>query len=137
MLAAPTVYPLRRPRRWGFALACLLFLAGILPASAAPQAALQFAHEESDLAPDSAARFGKLPNGLRYVVRSNGEPRNRASLRLVVLAGSFMEMEYQRGLAHFLEHLAFNGSRHYPKGTLVATLQRLGMSFGADTNAYT
>ncbi len=89
------------------------------------------------MAPDSAARFGKLPNGLRYVVRSNGEPRNRASLRLVVLAGSFMEMEYQRGLAHFLEHLAFNGSRHYPKGTLVATLQRLGMSFGADTNAYT
>ena len=81
--------------------------------------------------------FGTLPNGLRYVVMPNHEPKARASLRLLVLAGSFEETESQRGLAHFLEHMAFNGSTHYAPGTLVEKLQRLGMGFGADTNAST
>jgi zinc protease len=97
----------------------------------------RFAHERSDLKPDPAARFGKLPNGLHYVVLANHEPKERASLRLVVLAGSFHEKEDQRGLAHFLEHMAFNGSTHYPPGTIVEFFQRMGMSFGGDTNAYT
>jgi hypothetical protein len=91
----------------------------------------------SDLRADPAARFGTLPNGLRYVVMPNHEPKGRASLRLLVLAGSFEETEAQRGLAHFLEHMAFNGSTHYAPGTLVERLQRLGMGFGADTNAST
>ncbi len=99
--------------------------------------ALPFPQTESDLKPDPAARFGTLPNGLRYVIRANHEPKNRASLRLVVQAGSLNENEDQRGLAHFLEHMAFNGSAHYPPGTLVEFLQRMGMSFGADTNAST
>ncbi|HEX3730267.1 MAG TPA: pitrilysin family protein, partial [Opitutaceae bacterium] len=100
-------------------------------------APLPFPQANSNLAPDPQARFGVLPNGLRYVVLPNREPRNRASLRLLVLSGSLEEAENQRGLAHFLEHMAFNGSTHYPPGTLVEYFQRLGMSFGGDTNAYT
>ena len=98
---------------------------------------LPFPHEGSDLKPDPAARFGKLPNGLRYVVLPNHEPKARASLRLLVLAGSLHEADDQRGLAHFLEHMAFNGSKHYPPGTLIEFFQRMGMNFGGDTNANT
>jgi zinc protease len=100
-------------------------------------AALPFPQADSNLRADPAARFGTLPNGLRYVVLPNHEPKGRASLRLLVLAGSLEETEAQRGLAHFLEHMAFNGSTHYAAGTLVEKLQRLGMGFGADTNAAT
>ena len=96
-----------------------------------------FPHEGSDLKPDAAARFGKLPNGLRYVVLPNHEPKARVSLRLLVLAGSLHEADDQRGLAHFLEHMAFNGSTHYPPGTLIEFFQRMGMNFGGDTNANT
>jgi zinc protease len=99
--------------------------------------ALPFAQDLSDLHPDPAATFGALPNGFRYVVMPNHEPKGRVSMRLLVLAGSFDETEKQRGLAHFLEHMAFNGSTHYAPGTLVEKLQRLGMGFGADTNAST
>jgi len=100
-------------------------------------AALPFPQAASDLPPDPAARFGALSNGIRYVILPNREPKNRASLRLLVLSGSFEEKDSQRGLAHFLEHMAFNGSTHNPPGTLVEYFQRLGMSFGGDTNAYT
>ena len=93
--------------------------------------------EDAGLTPDPAARFGALPNGVRYVVYPNKEPQGRASLRLLVLAGSLQENENQRGLAHFLEHMAFNGSAHYAPGTLVEFFQRMGMSFGGDTNAST
>ena len=96
-----------------------------------------FPQQESDLKADPAARFGRLENGVRYVVLSNHEPRDRASLRLLILAGSLNEKEDQRGIAHFLEHMAFNGSTHYPPGTLVEFFQRMGMSFGADINANT
>jgi zinc protease len=104
------------------------------PAPASPPS---FGQEMSDLRPDPAAVWGRLPNGLRYVLLPNKEPRNRASLRLVVGSGSLYETEAQRGLAHYLEHMAFNGSTHYAPGTLVERLQRLGMGFGADTNAAT
>jgi zinc protease len=110
-------------------------LVAVLAASL--RAAIPFPQAESDLRPDPAAAYGTLPNGLRYVVMANHEPKNRASLRLLVLAGSFEENEAQRGLAHFLEHMAFNGSTHFAPGTLVERLQRLGMGFGADTNAST
>jgi zinc protease len=93
--------------------------------------------KSSDLRTDPAARSGVLPNGLRYVIYPNHEPKNRASFRLLVQAGSLHEAEDQRGLAHFLEHLAFNGSVHYAPGTLVEFFQRMGMSFGGDTNANT
>ena len=104
------------------------------PATANP---LPFPQEGSDLKPDPAARFGALANGLRYVVLPNHEPKGRASLRLLVLAGSLHEADDQRGLAHFLEHMAFNGSEHYPPGTLIEFFQRMGMSFGGDSNANT
>ncbi len=112
----------------------LLLLVASKLLTAAP---LPFPQEGSDLRPDPAARFGTLPNGLRYVIRPNHEPKDRASLRLLVLSGSLEENDNQRGLAHFLEHMAFNGSTHYAPGTLVEYFQRLGMSFGGDTNAYT
>ncbi len=109
----------------------------LLTLAAALRAALPFAQDGSDLRADPALHFGTLPNGLRYVVFPNHEPKAKASLRLLVLAGSFDETEAQRGLAHYLEHMAFNGSTHYPPGTLVEKLQRMGMGFGADTNAST
>ena len=99
--------------------------------------AIPFAHEGSDLKPDPAVRYGTLPNGLRYALRANAEPKQRASLRLLIEAGSLHETDDQRGLAHFLEHMAFNGSEHYAPGTLVEFFQRMGMNFGGDTNAST
>ncbi|MBP6507125.1 MAG: insulinase family protein, partial [Opitutaceae bacterium] len=91
----------------------------------------------SDLAPDPAIQFGTLPNGLRYAIKPNAEPRGRTVLRLLVLAGSLHEQEDQRGLAHFVEHMAFNGTRLYPHETLQAALQRHGFAFGADVSAFT
>jgi zinc protease len=102
-----------------------------------PAKSLPFPHEGSDLKPDPAAHFGTLPNGLRYVVLPNSTPKGRVSLRLLVLAGSLHEKDDQRGLAHFLEHMAFNGSTHYPAGTIVEFFERMGMKFGADANANT
>jgi zinc protease len=118
-----------------------IFALSAAPGAAAKEKAaaeaIAFPQQESDLKPDPAARFGRLENEVRYVVLSNHEPRDRASLRLLILAGSLNEKEDQRGLAHFLEHMAFNGSTHYPPGTIVEFLQRMGMSFGADVNAST
>lgn len=94
-------------------------------------------HENSDLAPDPAVAWGRLDNGVRYVFMPNRDPPGRVSLRLRVDAGSLMEAEPQRGLAHFLEHMAFNGTRHFPAADMVKYFQRLGMAFGADTNAHT
>ena len=115
----------------------LVFLAASLVLLSPLAAAPSFPQEASDLPADPATHFGALPNGLRYVIYPNHEPRGRASLRLLVLAGSLNENENQRGLAHFLEHMAFNGSTHYAPGTLVEFFQRMGMSFGGDTNAFT
>lgn len=117
------------------ALLVLLCAAGPVPAAAAAPA--PWPHLASDLAPDPAVRFGTLPGGLRYALLPNGTPHGRVSLRLRVAAGSLMEVEADRGLAHFLEHMAFKGSRHMPAGDLVQYLERLGMAFGADTNART
>ncbi|EIQ01008.1 putative Zn-dependent peptidase [Opitutaceae bacterium TAV1] len=110
-------------------------LAGLLVSSAF--AADAAAPAVTALRPDPELREGTLDNGLRYIVRRNSEPQHRASLRLVVLAGSFHETDAQRGLAHFLEHMAFNGSTHYPPRTLIKFFQRMGMGFGGDTNAWT
>ncbi len=92
----------------------------------------------SDLRPEGKAVFGALENGLRYVIFPSKNPMpGRASMRLFVNAGSLMEEDDQQGMAHFLEHLAFNGSKNFPAGTMVEKFQRLGMGFGADTNAHT
>ena len=113
------------------ALFTFLFLAAAL------RAAQPFPQAESDLKADPRARFGTLPNGLRYVIRPNKEPKDRAALRLLVQAGALHERDDQQGLAHFLEHMAFNGSEHYAPGSLVEFFQRMGMNFGGDTNAST
>ena len=99
--------------------------------------AANFAHETSDLPADPAVKWGRLDNGLRYAILPNHEPKGRVSARLAVQVGSLFENENQRGLAHFLEHMAFNGSRHFPAAGVVEFFQRLGMEFGGDTNAST
>lgn len=86
---------------------------------------------------DPAVRTGTLDNGLRYFVRANRRPENRAELRLVVNAGSVLEDDDQRGLAHFVEHMAFNGTENFEKQEIVSYLESIGMRFGADLNAYT
>jgi len=99
--------------------------------------AADFPHQTSDLTVDPAIRWGKLDNGLRYALLRNAEPKGRISARLAIKAGSFEENENQRGLAHFLEHMAFNGSKHFPAANVVEFFQKLGMDFGGDTNAST
>ena len=82
-------------------------------------------------------KVGKLPNGLTYYIQKNGRPERRLELRLVVKAGSIQEDDDQQGLAHFVEHMAFNGSARFKKHELVDYLQSIGIKFGADLNAYT
>ena len=113
----------------------ILFFCCLL--SAAVSAPPSWPQGDSDLAPDPAIRAGTLPNGLRYVVRPNAEPRGRTLLRLVVLAGSLHEEDNERGLAHFVEHMAFNGTRLFPKDSIVSVLRRHGLAFGADVSAFT
>jgi zinc protease len=96
-----------------------------------------FAYQGSDLTVDPAVTWGRLDNGLRYALVHNQEPKGRVSVRLAVKVGSLYENENQRGLAHFLEHMAFNGSTHFPAASVVEFFQRLGMDFGGDTNAST
>lgn len=86
---------------------------------------------------DPAVRIGKLPNGLVYYIRKNEEPKKRAELYLANRIGSLMETDEQRGLAHFLEHMAFNGTADFPKNEIISYLQKAGVRFGADLNAYT
>ena len=93
---------------------------------------------DSTLLPvDTNVVIGKLANGLTYYIRSNNKPEKRAELRLALNAGSVLEDDGQRGLAHFCEHMAFNGTKHFKKQELVNYLESVGMSFGADLNAYT
>ena len=87
--------------------------------------------------PDPAVTFGRLDNGLTYYIRPNREPQNRLELRLVVDAGSALEDEDQRGLAHYLEHMAFNGTEGFAKQEIVGYLESIGMRFGPEVNAYT
>lgn len=93
--------------------------------------------DRSDLQPDPALVRGELANGMRYAVMENHEPENRVALYLYIHAGSINEKEEQRGVAHFLEHMLFNGTTHFRPGELVKFFQDIGMSFGGDTNART
>jgi zinc protease len=86
---------------------------------------------------DPKVRIGRLPNGLTYYIRHNSMPEKRVELRLVVNTGSVMEDNDQLGLAHFMEHMNFNGTKRFPKNELVSYLQTIGVQFGADLNAYT
>ena len=96
-----------------------------------------WAQATSDIPADSNVRFGVLPNGMQYAVMRNATPAGQASLRLRIDAGSLMENDDQLGLAHFMEHMAFNGTTNIPENDLLRILERLGLAFGADTNAST
>jgi zinc protease len=86
---------------------------------------------------DPALKYGTLPNGMRYAIMKNTTPKGEVSIRLRIAAGSLHETEAQRGLAHFVEHMAFRGTTNVPDGELFKTLERLGLRAGADTNART
>src|ERR1700761_7896471 len=86
---------------------------------------------------DTAVHSGKLANGLTYFIRHNEEPKNRVLIYLVNNVGSVLEDEDQQGLAHFMEHMSFNGTLNFPHNELVDYLQKSGIRFGADINAHT
>ena len=86
---------------------------------------------------DPAYRIGKLENGLTYYIRHNMEPAGRASYYIIQNVGAILEKDNQNGLAHFLEHMAFNGTQHFPDKTLLSTLEKHGVAFGVNINAYT
>jgi len=96
-----------------------------------------FPHHNSDLVVETAIEYGRLPNGLRYAVMSNETPSNTATLLMRFDTGSVNEEDGQEGLAHFLEHMAFNGSKNIPEGEMIKRLEKFGLAFGADTNAST
>jgi zinc protease len=134
--------PSPRSLRLGLAAALLLPAAALAqPTTPAPGTpgtdALLTAPLDAPLPDDPAVRAGVLPNGLRYYVRRNAKPEHRAELRLVVDAGSVLEEDRERGLAHFVEHMAFNGTRRFAKQELVRYLESVGMRFGPDLNAST
>ena len=118
----------------------LWLLAGLAPVGAqdqAPADAARLAPLESKVPVDARIRIGYLENGLRYYVRVNGRPFRRAELRLVVNVGSVVEDDDQLGLAHFVEHMAFNGSRNFARQDLVRFMESIGMRLGPGINANT
>ncbi|MEZ0495917.1 M16 family metallopeptidase [Sphingomonas sp. IW22] len=116
--AAPTVIPVMKPG----------------PVQTADEPWL---YKGSDITPDPAWRFGTLSNGLRYAVRRNGVPPGQVAIRVRIDAGSLMERDSERGFAHLIEHLTFRGSRYVPDGESKRLWQRLGVTFGSDSNAST
>ncbi len=105
------------------------------PIAATPPGAI-WPWEGSDLKPEAGTTYGVLPNGLRYAIRPNKLPEKQVSLRFRIDAGSRLERDDQRGFAHFIEHMAFNGSTNIPEGELTKTMERLGASFGSHVNAH-
>ena len=96
-----------------------------------------FPHDTSDLAHDPQVEYGRLENGVRFAVMSNATPSNTATLLMRIDTGAINEADDERGLAHFLEHMAFNGSANIPEGEMIPRLEKFGLAFGADTNAST
>ncbi|MDJ0977006.1 MAG: insulinase family protein [Erythrobacter sp.] len=96
-----------------------------------------WAFETSDIEVDPGYTFGELDNGMRYILRQNATPEGTALVRMRIGSGSLEETDTERGLAHYLEHMAFNGSTGIPEGEMIKLLERKGLAFGADTNAGT
>ncbi|TDP58186.1 M16 family metallopeptidase [Flavobacterium dankookense] len=94
--------------------------------------------KETDVIPfDKSVKKGTLKNGLTYYIKKNAKPENKVDLRLIINAGSILENDDQQGLAHFMEHMCFNGTKRFPKNQLVDYLQSIGVKFGQHLNAYT
>lgn len=100
-------------------------------------ASADWAQEASDLEADPSVVFGKLDNGMKYILKENDTPSGTAAIRMHIAAGSTAEEDDQSGLSHFLEHMAFNGSENVPEGEMIKILERYGLAFGPDTNAFT
>ena len=135
------------PKRAARSLVSLIALSYLLahPAGAAPRKAeaaaaapaVPWLYKGSDVPPDKEWVFGELPNGLKYAVRHNGVPPGQVSIRIRVDAGSLNEREDEQGFAHFIEHLVFRESKYLGPGEAIPAWQRLGATFGTDTNAET
>src|ERR1043165_6779575 len=117
--------------------AAFTFLSASGPQTSTTAAQADTASLDAPIPMDAQITTGKLANGLKYYNRANKQPQNRAELRLVVNAGSNLEEDDQRGLAHMVEHMAFNGTKHFPRQDVVSFMQAIGMQFGAHVNAYT
>jgi zinc protease len=129
--------------RAGAALA-LILAAAVHPGQSAAAAFFQeqagepaFAHENSDIPPDPGVRYGVLENGLRYAIMENDTPSDQAVINMVFNVGELAQDEDQMEVAHFLEHMNFNGTTNVPEGEMVRLLERYGLAFGPDTNAFT
>lgn len=139
--------PFLHDRKWtGWAglLAGILLLGGCAAFAAlaqeAPRALIlkeRWPQQASDLQTDPQTTFGGLPNGLRYILKTNQTPRDRVSMHLYIQSGSLAEENGEQGIAHFLEHMLFDGTTHFPPGEMVKYFQRIGMQFGPDANAHT
>lgn len=114
-----------------------LLASAVFAADSVPSRAGVWAHAYSDIPVESDVRFGTLANGLRYAIMRNATPPGQTALRLRIGAGSLQERDDQRGLAHFLEHMAFKGSTRVPQDEMLKMLQRKGLAFGPDSNAFT
>ena len=126
-----------RPWIPAFALVCSLGFSNGMAATLASAPTAAWPQDHSDLKPDPALKFGVLPNGMRYIIMHNNTPTDTVSLRFRFANGSMQENDAQQGLAHLLEHMAFRGSTHVADGDVVKMLERIGLKFGADTNAST
>jgi zinc protease len=116
-----------------FVFALVFFIA----ASAFGEQRLEWPEIKTDLPFDNSIKYNRLDNGFRYLIKKNNTPEKRAALYLGVMAGSVYETEEERGIAHFLEHMVFCGSKNFKPGELINYFQKIGMDFGADTNAHT
>ncbi|PIX65229.1 MAG: peptidase M16, partial [Sphingomonadales bacterium CG_4_10_14_3_um_filter_58_15] len=125
-----------------FFFSLLLFCLVMMPGMALAQQTkaddiVPWLYENSDIPIDKTWTFGELDNGMRYAVKPNGVPPGQVSVRLRIDVGSLMESEEEQGFAHFMEHLTFRGSTHVPDGEAKRVWQRLGVTFGSDSNAET
>ncbi len=123
------------------ALLIAMVVAAVIPSVRAQQSSAPAAPATAALTEriplDAAITTGTLPNGLTYFIRTTKRPEKRGELRLVVNVGSILEQDDQLGLAHFVEHMAFNGTKNFPKQEIPTFLESLGMRFGPSVNAYT
>ncbi len=99
--------------------------------------AMAFGSVAQPIAPDPSFRIGKLPNGMTYYIRHNEEPKERASFYIIQNVGALLENDSQNGLAHFLEHMSFNGTKNFPDKGIISSLEKHGVAFGRNINAYT
>ncbi|MFV0421045.1 M16 family metallopeptidase [Oleidesulfovibrio sp.] len=119
------------------ALGCVRNVTPVQVQGEAPWLDGRWPHEKSTLPRSNQSVFGRLENGMRYVIKQNEKPEDRVTVQLNIQAGSMMERDNELGLAHFLEHMAFNGSRNFAPGELIPFFQENGLAFGRDANAHT